>query len=417
MTPREFAVEVVRKLRDADYQAFWAGGCVRDLLLGRAPNDYDVATDARPEQVRRVFRRTIRVGEAFGVVRVLEEGRVAAPLGIEVATFRSDGDYSDGRHPDRVTFSSAREDALRRDFTINGMFFDPIAEQVIDYVGGRADLEAGILRAIGDPAERFREDKLRLLRAVRFATRFQLRLDPATADAVKAMADQIMVVSAERIAEELRKLLTDPRRADGVHLLAEVRLVGPILPELRESLTAGGDWPHLLRVVERLPADAGFPLALAALLHRIGRERAAEACLRLKLSNAERERVEWLVENHRALIDAESQRPSRLYPVLVQPGIADLLALHRADAEAEGQGTGHVEHCERLLRDVPREMLNPPPLLTGDDLKAHGLNPGPAFKRLLDAVRTAQLDGEVKTKEESLALVDRHIKKNEAPPG
>src|SRR5438874_117504 len=221
MTEREFATDVVRRLRAAGFQALWAGGCVRDRLLGREPHDYDVATDARPEQVQQVFRRTAAFGASFGVVQV------NGPFPVEVATFRSDVSYSDGRHPDAVVFSSPEEDARRRDFTINGMFFDPIADQLIDYVGGERDLHDRVLRAIGDPAARFAEDKLRLLRAVRFATRFGLTLDPATADAVRAMADQIGVVSAGRIADELRKLLTNSRRADGMRLLDEVGLVGP----------------------------------------------------------------------------------------------------------------------------------------------------------------------------------------------
>src|SRR5581483_10047645 len=228
LTEREFAVEVVRRLREAGHQALWAGGCVRDELLGLVPKDYDVATDATPEQVRRLFRRTVAVGAAFGVVQVLGP----RPLSVEVATFRSDVSYSDGRRPDRVVFSSPREDAERRDFTINGMFFDPIENRLIDYVGGRQDLQARILRAIGDPLTRFGEDKLRMLRGVRMATRFGLTIDPATADAIRAMADQITIVSAERIADELRKLLVDPHRARGMNLMYDVGLVGPILPEL-----------------------------------------------------------------------------------------------------------------------------------------------------------------------------------------
>src|SRR5947208_9104318 len=232
MTEREFAVDVVRRLRDAGFQGLWAGGCVRDDLLGLVPKDYDVATDARPEQVQALFRRTVAVGASFGVVEVLGPRTPAGPLKVQVATFRADGSYSDGRHPDAVVFSSPEEDARRRDFTVNGMFFDPLTEQVIDYVGGRDDLRDGVLRAIGDPAQRFAEDKLRLLRAVRFATRFNLTLDPATAHAIRAMAGEITVVSAERIADELRKLLTDPRRAAGMRLMDEVALVTPILPEV-----------------------------------------------------------------------------------------------------------------------------------------------------------------------------------------
>ena len=213
MTERDFAIDVVKRLRDAGFQALWAGGCVRDYLLGLAPKDYDVATDARPEQVQALFRWTIAVGMSFGVVQVLGPRGPSGVLKVEVATFRSDGDYSDGRHPDNVVFASAREDALRRDFTINGMFYDPVAEQVIDYIGGQEDLQARRLRAIGDPMARFREDKLRLLRAIRFATRFDLTLDPTTAAAIGSLALQIRQVSAERIADELRKLLVYPRRA------------------------------------------------------------------------------------------------------------------------------------------------------------------------------------------------------------
>jgi poly(A) polymerase len=398
MTEREFATDVVRTLRAAGHQALWAGGCVRDQLLGRDPHDYDVATDATPEQVTKLFRRTVAVGVSFGVVEVLGP----KPLKVQVATFRSDGTYSDGRHPDAVVFSTPEEDARRRDFTINGMFFDPLAGQVIDYVGGQEDLSAGVLRAIGDPAQRFAEDKLRLLRAVRFATRFHLTLDPVTAHAVRAMAVEITVVSAERIADELRKLLTDPRRADGMRLLKEVNLLDPLLPELE-----GDRWAHAVRVLELLPADASFPLALAALLHGIGKPGAVMVCERLKLSNAESERVEWLVGMHAYLCDAPRMKASKLKPVLAHPGIHELLALHRADAAARGRSVEHVEFCERKLAEWTPEELTPPPVLTGDDLRAMGLPPGPLYKRLLDAVREAQLDGAMTAKEGAIELVKR----------
>ena len=432
LTEREFAVGVVRRLREAGHQALWAGGCVRDELLGLVPKDYDVATDATPEQVRRLFRRTVAVGAAFGVIEVLGP----RPLSVEVATFRSDVSYSDGRHPDRVVFSSPREDAERRDFTINGMFFDPIENTLIDYVGGQADLQARVLRAIGEPARRFTEDKLRMLRGVRIATRFGLSIDPATADATRAMARQITVVSAERIAEELRKLLVDPRRARGVNLMYELGLVEPILPELLPmkglpqglpSAPAGDLWDHVMAVLDRLGGGASFPLAFAALLHDVGKPRvvartaerytfyhhehvgrrvAADICLRLKTSNEERERVEWLVEKHQYLADARQMRPAKLKPVLIHPGIEELLRLHEADALSSGRGLEHVDYCRQLLAQSAPEELNPPPLLTGDDLKRHGLEPGPQFKRLLDAVREAQLDGTITTKDQALALVD-----------
>jgi poly(A) polymerase len=303
MTEREFATDVVRRLRAAGHQALWAGGCVRDMLLGREPDDFDVATDARPEQVQTLFKRTVAVGVSFGVIQVLGP----RPLAVEVATFRSDGSYSDGRHPDTVVFSSPEEDARRRDFTVNGMFFDPIEEKYIDYVGGQDDLQAGVLRAIGDPVQRFSEDKLRLLRAVRFATRFQLKLDPATAAAIRAMAGEITVVSAERIAEELRKLLTDPRRAEGMGLLAYVGLSAVLLPEVADVAKA-------VRVLESLPTDASFPLALAAILQDLDSKAAGRTCLRLKLSNAERARIEWLVWHHNYICGAFSLR-ERLRPV------------------------------------------------------------------------------------------------------
>jgi poly(A) polymerase len=436
MTERDFAIDVVRRLREAGYQALWAGGCVRDELLGLVPKDYDVATDAHPEQVRRLFRRTVAVGASFGVIEVLGP-RTAGPLKVQVATFRSDVSYSDGRHPDRVVFSSAREDALRRDFTINGMFFDPLDEQLIDYVGGQEDLRAGILCAIGDPQTRFIEDKLRMLRAARIATRFRLTIDPATATAIRAMAGQLTVVSDERIADELHKLLVDPARARGVALLDELGLVGPILPELLEmkglpqgppQAPTGDLWGHVLRVLDLLGPEVSFPLAFAALLHDVGKRRvygrtperytfyghedvgrrmASEICLRLKLSNVERERIEWLVAKHQFLSDARRMRPSTLKPILHHPGIGELLALHRADALASGHSTDHVEHCERLLQEWTEADLNPPPLLTGYDLTEHGLEPGPLFKELLTAVREGQLDGTLTTREQAMTLVDR----------
>jgi poly(A) polymerase len=437
MTEREFAVDVVQRLRDAGHEALWAGGCVRDELLGIVPNDYDVATNAQPEIVRRLFRRTVAVGASFGVVEVLGPPTPAGFLKVQVATFRADGVYSDGRHPDAVRYSSAREDAIRRDFTINGMFFDPLENRLIDYVGGREDLESGILRAIGDPPVRFEEDKLRLLRAVRIATRFDLTIDPVTEQAIRDQAKQIGQVSAERIAEELRRLLVDRRRARGVNLLLEVGLAAAILPEIvpMKGLPQGlphaptGDlWDHVLRVLELLGPTPSFPLAFAALLHDVGKPRsvgrtpenytfyghehvgrrlAKEISERLKLSNVERERVQWLVEKHQFLCDARLMRTSKLKGILAHDGIDELLALHRADALASGRSTDHVDYCEQLLREWTALDLNPPSVLTGHDLARRGLEPGPLFKRLLDAVREAQLDGTVKSSSEATELVER----------
>jgi poly(A) polymerase len=438
MTEREFAVDVVRRLHEAGYQALWAGGCVRDELLGLTPKDYDVATDARPEQVRALFRRTVAVGASFGVVEVLgPRPPGGAPYKVQAATFRTDRGYSDGRRPDAVEFSSPCEDALRRDFTINGMFFDPLRGELIDYVGGQEDLRARVLRAIGEPEVRFSEDKLRLLRAVRIATRFDLTIEPRTAAAIRAMAWQVTVVSAERIAEELRQLLVHPRRVRGLELLLELGLVGPILSELlpMKGLPQGpphqptGDlWDHVLRVMDLLGPAPSFPLAMGALLHDVGKPRtvgrtpdrytfhshehvgarlADEIALRLRLSNAERERIVWLVEKHQYLADARRLKPSKLKTILAHPGIRELLALHRADALASGRDVDHVEYCERLLGEWTDAELCPPPLITGDDLKRRGLQPGPLFKKLLDAVREAQLDGTIHTAAQAWELIER----------
>lgn len=425
MTDREFAIDVVRTLQKAGYTALWAGGCVRDEFLGLVPADYDVATSARPEQLRPLFRRRNEIGAHFGVVQVIgPKAGDGTWHTIEVASFRSDGAYTDGRRPDTVTFSSPEEDAERRDFTINGMFFDPIRDELLDFVGGRADLSARVLRAIGNPVARFTEDKLRVLRAARMATRFDFAIDPATRAAAVQMAPQITVVSAERIAEELRKLFAHPNRARGLVLLRELGLLEPILPELVaewdrsvRALAALGAPPSPLpeqigeghnrpaRARENGHAPIGFPLAFAAALHPVGARTAEGIAERLKLSNAETVRLCWLVENQSVLADAPTMRASKLKPLLVHPGIGELLALHRALATATRTDPAPVEFCERVLRETPPEELNPPPVLTGEDLIARGLKPGPTFKRLLDAVREAQLEGRAATKEHAQALV------------
>ena len=437
MTEREFAISVVKQLQDAGHEALWAGGCVRDELLGLVPKDYDIASDARPEAVQKLFRRTLAIGASFGVVEVLGPRQNHHHLKVQVATFRTDGGYSDGRRPDQVVFSSAREDALRRDFTVNGMFFDPIRRQLHDHVGGQDDLHARILRAIGDPEVRFQEDKLRLLRAVRIATRFELTIESRTESAIRRMASELPVVSAERIAEELRQLLVHPRRVHGLNLLMDLGLAAAILPELvpMKGLPQGlpnqptGDlWNHVMRVMDLLGSAPSFPLVMATLLHDVGKPatmgetperytfyhhehvgaRLADAvALRLKLSNAERERIVWLVEKHQYLANAKQMRPSKLKVILNAPGIHELLALHRADALATGKSIDHVEYCEQLLHEWTPTDLNPPPLVTGNDLKGRRLEPGPMYKRVLDEVREAQLDSAIKTREEALTLLER----------
>jgi len=394
MTPRDFATDVVRRLREAGYEALWAGGCVRDERLGLTPDDYDVATNARPEDVQKQFRRTIAIGAAFGVIDVIGPRYGDGFHTVQVATFRSDGTYTDGRRPDSVTFGTAEADAERRDFTINGLFFDPHENRLIDYVGGVADLDAKILRAIGDPVARFTEDKLRILRAVRMATRFDLAIDPATLAAAKAMAAEIRAVSAERIAEELRKLLAHPNRVRGVALLAEFGLLNAVLPELNESVNES--------IIAALPCAAEFPLAFAALVLPLSSRVAADIGDRLRLSNDETRRITYLVENRMALVDAETLPASRLYPFLTHPFASDLIALHRAVGHSAA-----ADFCERTLRETARERLDPPPLLTGDNLKLAGYKPGPEFKVVLEAVRAKQLDGILSTPEQALAEAKR----------
>jgi poly(A) polymerase len=406
---RAFALDVVRRLRTAGFAALWAGGCVRDQVLGLVPKDYDVATDATPDQIRALFghRRTLAIGAAFGVITVLGPKDAGQ---IEVATFRRDVAYSDGRHPDAVTFTNAQEDARRRDFTINGLFYDPLAEQVIDYVGGQDDLVKKIVRAIGNPIERFTEDKLRMLRAVRFAATFGFSLDEATAAAIRAMAAEICVVSAERIAMEMRRMLVLPRRREAVLLLIDTGLLAAIAPELSAVIGGPDDTlrDSILAVLSRLESSS-FPLALAALLYRLSDLReVAAVCRRWKLTNDETERTAWLAQNAATLDAAISMPWSRLQRLLIHPGADELVALQAARAAADEADQATVEFCRQRLAWPPEE-LNPPPLIKGDDLLAHGVPQGPLYRVLLEKVRDAQLDNHLATREEALHLVDRLI--------
>jgi tRNA nucleotidyltransferase/poly(A) polymerase len=403
---RRFATELIHRLRGAGFEAYWAGGCVRDQLLARTPKDYDVATDARPEQVRELFghRRTLALGAAFGVIAVLGPKDAGQ---IEVATFRRDAGYSDGRRPDYVTYSSAAEDAARRDFTINGLFYDPLDHRVLDFVGGQEDLARRLIRAIGDPYQRFQEDKLRLLRAVRFAATFEFDVEPRTLEAVSRMAGEITVVSAERIAAEMERMLVDRHRVRAVRLLLQTGLAKAVVPEIvPASPTQQGPMDATLAVLDRL-GEPSFPLALAALLHRwVDAAAAAGVCQRWRLSNRQTARTAWLVEHQAALREPRSLRRSQLQPLLVSEGIDDLLALEEAASLAAGRDTSHLSWCRSLLAQPP-EVLDPPPLLTGDDLLRHGIPPGPAYRLLLQRIREAQLDGEIRTREEALDLADR----------
>ncbi|MBT4866104.1 MAG: CCA tRNA nucleotidyltransferase [Planctomycetaceae bacterium] len=412
---RQFAVDVVRRLKEAGFTALWAGGCVRDFLLGRQPKDYDVASDARPDDVRKLFghRRTLAVGASFGVIIV------RAPRGVEdveVATFRTEGPYLDGRRPEHVAFTSPEEDAQRRDFTINGLFYDPIDKKVFDFVDGERDLGEGIVRAIGDPHDRMTEDKLRMLRAVRFSATLEFELDAVTADAVRNMAAEMLVVSAERIAQELRRMLVDRHRMRAMQLTTDVGLLHVILPEVASSNeeTDSPQWMRTLHMLDRLE-EPSFELAMATLLHAVCVEGHATdlaaatkvvhaICRRLKLSNQEADDICWLFAHQRRLSDAPNLSTAALKRLMAKRSIADLIALYRVDTLARGADLTAVVFCEEYLRSTPREEIDPPPLLTGDILIAHGFQPGPQFKTILDTVRDSQLNGEITTADEALRL-------------
>lgn len=415
---RAFAVEVVRKLRDAGHQALWAGGCVRDQLLAQTPKDYDVATSARPEQVREVFgrKKTLAVGAAFGVISVLGPREAGQ---IDVATFRKDAGYSDGRHPDSVSFSDDREDAQRRDFTINGLFFDPLEQRVIDYVGGQEDLSQGVIRAIGDPRQRIAEDKLRMLRAVRFAATFAFEIDPATLVAVREQAHELVIVSAERIAAEMKRMLVHPHRVRALRDLHRTGLLEVVLPEIRliepqddESLSAGGPWARTLAVAARLESPA-FPTALAALLREIAlasdlspAELGATVCRRWKLSTDELEDVCSLLRDEPLVRRASSLTWPQVQQLICAAHAEELLKLAHASAEVCDGADDEIRFCRRML-GLPPAVVNPPPLITGNDLKTLGLPPGPIFRTLLDAVRTAQLESLIDNREDALAFAQR----------
>ena len=425
------AERVVRRLRDAGHQALLAGGCVRDLLRGEQPKDYDVATDARPEQVEALFPGTRSVGRQFGVCVVPMDGR-----SYEVATFRADAAYSDGRHPDFVTFCDAEQDARRRDFTINGMFWDPVEDRLLDFVGGRDDLGRRLVRAIGDPARRFREDCLRLVRAVRFAVRLDFAIEEGSQAAIRELAPLLGRVSPERVQQELRIILTDRDPAGALRLMDELGLLDVVFPELAdmrgceqpENYHPEGDvFVHTLLTVEKLGPHPDFELAMAALLHdvgkpeasrrggakcfpehcQIGRRMARRICRRLRLSNAETERIGWLVVRHLQFRDAPKMKVSTLKRLFAHPGFAQLAEIHRADALASWGNLEAYEYVMARRREMPEEEVAPPPLVTGRDLAEMGYEPGPLFGRVLAAVREAQLDGEVKTPEDAREMARR----------
>jgi len=433
------ATRIARTLREHGYSAYLVGGCVRDLLLNREPADYDVATSATPHEVIRVFPQTFAVGAQFGVVLVPtrrdnQDGE-RANFATEVATFRSDGAYSDGRHPDEVQFSNdARMDVQRRDFTINGLLLDPDTREVLDYVGGRDDLQRGIVRTIGPAHQRFGEDKLRMLRAVRFAARFGYTIDNQTFAAIRELAAQIHQVSHERVRDEILKMLTEGRARRAFELLDQANLLEQVLPEIKKMQGVeqppqyhpeGDVWVHTLMLLEGLPAGCSKTLALGALLHDVGKpptfrvapdrirfdghaeigtKMAEEICRRFRLSNDDTDQVLSLVANHMRFGDVERMKDSTLKRFFRLPKFEEQLELHRLDCQSSHRDLSLYEFAKEKFHTLPAEQIRPQPLITGDDLIAAGYRPGPQFKELLTAVEDAQLDGSITTKEEALEL-------------
>jgi poly(A) polymerase len=474
---KTFAVSIVHTLRQRGHEAYLVGGCVRDLLLGREPADYDVATDAVPDEVMRIFPETYAVGAQFGVVLVPipEQGRRRAQpvsdvpqelressdrchsesaladeesafLGhhhkacVEVATFRHDVGYSDGRHPDAVRFSpDPREDVQRRDFTINGLLLDPVNDKIIDFVGGQDDLKAGIIRAIGDPLLRFTEDKLRMLRAVRFAARFEYTIEPASFSSIQRLAAQINQVSRERVRDEITRMLTEAHARRAFELLDESGLLREVLPEIDamkgveqppEFHPEGDVFVHTLLMLEKLPQPCPSTLAWGVLLHDVGKPptfrrapdrirfdeharvgtRMAEAiCRRLRFSNDETKQISALVANHMKFGDVERMKPSTFKKFIRLPRFAEHLELHRLDCESSHRNLRLYEFTRNQIRKLPPEQVRPVPLVTGDDLIATGYSPGPQFKEILSAIEDAQLDGRLQSKPEAMEFVRREF--------
>jgi poly(A) polymerase len=431
MNPRELAEQICATLRSKGHQAYLVGGCVRDLILGREPADYDVATDARPERVLELFPHSLTVGAKFGVILVIEDG-----IQVEVATFRSDIGYTDGRHPDAVAYAKTpQEDVERRDFTINGLLMDAATSAVLDFVGGREDLRAGIVRAIGDPLRRFEEDKLRMLRGVRFAARFGFQIDAATMAAAQQLAPKVREVSLERIRDELTKILTEGKARRGFELLDEFGLLPVVQPDIARMKGVeqppqfhpeGDVWIHTRMMLENLPAGSSPTLAWGVLLHDVGKpptftpakgpgtrirfdghvevgaRMAEHICRNLRFSNEDTEQVVSLVANHMRFKDVREMRTATLKRFVRLPHFDEHLELHRLDCLASHGSLDAYTFVQQFLLETPAEKVYPPKLVTGDDLKSMGLVPGPRFKEILLAVEEAQLDGRLQDRESAL---------------
>jgi poly(A) polymerase len=453
---KDFAISVIRTLRERGHKAYLVGGCVRDLLLGREPADYDVTTEAVPEEVMRIFPETYAVGVQFGVVLVPAPPRDAASnvsteeperrdvtcYGsakanvVEVATFRCDIGYSDGRHPDEVRFSKdPREDVERRDFTINGLLLDPITNEVLDYVGGRKDLDAGIIRTIGDPERRFAEDKLRMLRAVRFAARFGYTIAPKTFEAIRKLASQIHQVSRERVRDELSKMLIEGHARQAFLLLDESGLLQEVLPEIAamkgveqppQFHPEGDVFVHTLLLLDKLPHPCPVTLAWGALLHDVGKpstfriapdrirfdghvdvgvKMAEELCERLRFSNDDTDQILALVDHHMRFAHVQQMKESTFKRFVRMPRFDEHLELHRMDCLSSHGNLTSYDFTREKMNAIPAAAMRPTPLITGDDLISSGYAPGPRFKEILSAIEDGQLEGRLRNKQEALAFV------------
>ena len=443
VTPRELANSICETLHRAGFQALLVGGCVRDLLLQRVPADYDVATNATPDQVLQLFPHGVTVGARFGVILVPQDG-----MKVEVATFRSDIGYADGRHPDRVVYSrSPEEDVQRRDFTINGLLMRHDTGEVLDYLNGRADLQAGIIRAIGEPDRRFAEDKLRMLRAVRFAARFGYEIEPETFRAIRRHAPEVKQVSAERIREELTRILTEGRARAGFALLDLCWLLPIVLPQISalkgvaqppQYHPEGDVWTHTLMMLEGLPTGCSATLAWGVLLHDVGKPAtfrsaketgdrirfdghvevgmaiARKLLGELRFSNDDTEQILALIEHHMRFKDVARMKPATLKRFVRLPRFEEHMALHQLDCLSSNRNLEAYEFVKEFIRRTPPEVVRPDKLVTGNDLLAMGYAPGPQVGRILAAVEEAQLEGELRNREQALSFIERHFEKVKA---
>jgi poly(A) polymerase len=432
MDKKELAFCVAKNLKDHGFQAYYAGGCVRDMVMRSEPSDYDIATDALPDNVMSIFKKTIPVGVHFGVVLALLEG-----VPFEITTFRKDGRYIDGRHPETVGFSKdPKEDVMRRDFTINGLLYNPFEDKILDYVNGINDIKSGVIRAIGDPKERFSEDKLRLMRAVRFSARFKYEIEEGTYNAVKELAPRINEVSHERIRDELDKILRGRNPGLGLQMLFDTGILQVIMSEASDM--AGVEQPpefhpegdvfiHTKLMLDML-VNPSRVLAFAVLLHDIGKPRtfsvaerirfdghvpvgarmADSICKRFRFSNEEREKIVRYVENHLRFMDVQEMRESKLKRFMQSDTFVEELELHRIDCLASHGKLDNWEFCKKRLEEYSKEELKPIPLVNGNDLILEGYIPGPLFREILNKVLDLQLENQIKTKEEALTWIKKN---------